>query len=231
MSPPAGTGQTAASDSQEWDDHREDPHAIDDDDLLAELDDKLELSGIRERRLEELRNQVAKTQRMSDDLHGRYVEIKEEKKLINITAKAKTAVVHFFHPDFERCKTMDRRLEQLSSKYFSSRFLRVDVANVPWLVDKLQIKVLPCVVGFLDGVSKERIVGFEGITGSSNKEINMTALENRLQKSGIIKEEDSHPHLGAAPSSLNSAPIRSNLASKIIRQDDRDTDDGSDWDD
>jgi hypothetical protein len=59
MSPPAGTGQTAASDSQEWDDHGEDPHAIDDDDLLAELDDKLELSGIRERRLEELRNQLS----------------------------------------------------------------------------------------------------------------------------------------------------------------------------
>jgi hypothetical protein len=31
-------------------------------------------------------HRVAKTQRMSDDLHGRYVEIKEEKKLINITA-------------------------------------------------------------------------------------------------------------------------------------------------
>lgn len=227
----AGTGQTAASGSEEeWDEHREDPHAIDDDDLLAELDDKLELSGIRERRLEELRKEVAKTQRMSDDLHGRYVEIKEEKKLINITAKAKTAVVHFFHPDFERCKTMDRRLEQLSSKYFSTRFLRVDVANVPWLVDKLQIKVLPCVVAFLDGVSKERIVGFEGIAGESNKDINMAALENRLKKSGII-QEDSHPHLGAAPLSLNAAPKGSNLAKKIIRQDDRDTDEGSDWDD
>ncbi|KAH9463090.1 hypothetical protein Pst134EA_015176 [Puccinia striiformis f. sp. tritici] len=131
-------------------------HEVDDDDLLAQLDDNFELSGLRERRLEELRKEVSKSQEMSEDNHGRYVEVKQEKKLIQITAKAKTSVVHFFHPDFERCKTMDKKLEELSFKYFATRFLRVDVANVPWLVEKLQVKVLPCVVGFLDGVSKDR---------------------------------------------------------------------------
>lgn len=28
------------------------------------------------------------------------------------------------------------------------------MANVPFLVTKLEIKVLPCVVGFVDGLSK-----------------------------------------------------------------------------
>lgn len=126
---------------------------------------------------------------MSEDNHGRYIEIKEEKEVIQITAKAKLSVVHFFHEDFEKCKTMDQKLDELSSKYFSTRFLRVNVANVPWLVTRLEIKVLPCVVGFLDGVLKERIIGFEGITDKSSNEINLLALESRLKLAGVVVDE------------------------------------------
>lgn len=84
---------------------------------------------------------------------------------------------------------MDQKLDELSSKYFSTRFLRVNVANVPWLVTRLEIKVLPCVVGFLDGVLKERIIGFEGITDKSSNEINLLALESRLKLAGVVVDE------------------------------------------
>lgn len=47
-------------------------------------------------------------------------------------------------------------IQKLAPKYFSTRFLRVFVENVPWLVEKLGIKVLPCVVVFIDGVTKSR---------------------------------------------------------------------------
>ncbi|MBW0468321.1 hypothetical protein O181_008036 [Austropuccinia psidii MF-1] len=157
------------------------------DDFLDKLDDDFELLGFREQRLDQLRREIAKNQQMREDHHGRYLEIKDEKELIKITANTNMAVVHFFHTDFERCKLMDQYLEQLASKFFSTRFLKVDVANVPWLVTKLSIKVLPCVIGFLDGVTKERIVGFEGITGESSKDINSAALELKLKQAGVIK--------------------------------------------
>jgi len=195
---------------------------MDDAELLAQLDDDFELSGLRERRLEELRREAAKTQQMALDDHGRYMEIKDEKKLIQLTAKAGRSVVHFFHPDFERCKTMDTKLEALASQYFQTLFVRVDVANVPWLVEKLHIKVLPCVVGFLDGVSKERIVGFEGIAAQSSKEINMAALESRLKQAGIIKDE---ANKGVAHAHHRERPERSTAK---IRQH---SDGESDWDD
>lgn len=82
-------------------------------------------------------------------------------------------VVHFYHPNFKRCEIMDKHLavgcfparivylittytQKLAPKYFSTRFFRVFVENVPWLVEKLGIKVLPCVICFVDGVSKDR---------------------------------------------------------------------------
>ena len=48
--------------------------------------------------------------------------------------------------------------QAIAPRYFSTRFIRVFVENVPWLVEKLAIKVLPCVICFVGGVSKDRCV-------------------------------------------------------------------------
>ena len=40
---------------------------------------------------------------------------------------------------------------------------RVDVKDSPFLVEKLGARVLPCVIGFIDGQSVGRVVGFEGL--------------------------------------------------------------------
>ena len=86
-------------------------------------------------------------------------------------------VIHFYHSKFKRCEIMDKHLavswnkspalasyltdlQKLAPKYFNTRFLRVFVENIPWLVEKLSIKVLPCVICFVDGVTKDRYVVF-----------------------------------------------------------------------
>jgi hypothetical protein len=46
--------------------------------------------------------------------------------------------------------------QKLAPKYFSTLFIRVFVENVPWLVERLGIKVLPCLMTFMNGVSKDK---------------------------------------------------------------------------
>ena len=46
--------------------------------------------------------------------------------------------------------------QTLAAKHFSTLFIKADVANVPFLVEKLEIRVLPCVICFVDGTTKER---------------------------------------------------------------------------
>jgi hypothetical protein len=47
-------------------------------------------------------------------------------------------------------------MQKLAPKYYNTRFIRVFVERVPWLVEKLGVKVLPCVICFVEGVSKDR---------------------------------------------------------------------------
>ncbi|GJN91495.1 hypothetical protein Rhopal_004518-T1 [Rhodotorula paludigena] len=148
---------------------REDSDSDDSDALLEdlenELDNDFDLGGFREKRMRELQAQLDAAQRSRDSGYGRYQEIKVEKDVIATTAKTGRSVVHFFHRDFRRCRIMDAHLEKLAAKHTDTLFLRADVANVPFLVNKLEIKVLPCVIGFVDGVSKMKLVGFEELPG------------------------------------------------------------------
>jgi len=81
---------------------------------------------------------------------------------------------------------MDKHLTKLAPKYPTTLFFRAFVENVPWLVEKLGIKVLPCVICFVDGVTKDRLVGFEELGNEDS--FNTAVLELRLSQSGVIQK-------------------------------------------
>lgn len=94
--------------------------------------------------------------------------------------------------------------QTLAQKHTTTRFLRVDVANVPFLVVKLEIKVLPQIICFENGITKDkydhlhanmrdsltraisrRIIGFDTV-GESTDNFTTAQLELRLSQSGVI---------------------------------------------
>ena len=76
-------------------------------------------------------------------------------------------------------------MKALAPKHFDTRFLRINVENAPFLVTKLKIQVLPCVLAFLNGISTDRIVGFEGL-GYSEDTFTTRDLETRLLGAGVL---------------------------------------------
>ena len=83
----------------------------DEDALIAALEDDSELDAFREQRLQQLHAEYSRAQQLKASEHGTYTEIKDEKALMDITTSTKLCVVHFFKPDFNRCRIMDTHLE------------------------------------------------------------------------------------------------------------------------
>ncbi|KAL1761029.1 thioredoxin-like protein [Schizophyllum commune] len=140
----------------------------DEDAIFAELEAEIENdddAATREKGMAILRSEMERVKQMQENHYGQYTEIQDEKEVIRITA----------------CK--------LAPKYYNTRFFRVFVENIPWLVEKLQIKVLPCVIVFADGVTKDRLVGFEEL--GNNDAFDTAALELRLSMSGVLKKPGS----------------------------------------
>ncbi|KAH8725252.1 thioredoxin-like protein [Phaeosphaeriaceae sp. PMI808] len=166
----------------------------DEDALIAALEDDTELDAFREQRLQQLHAEFDKARRLKANEHGTYSEIKDEKALMDITTSTKLCVVHFFKSDFNRCRIMDTHLESLAPSHYEARILKINVDNCPFLVTKLGIQVLPCVLAFIDGVGVDRIVGFEGL-GKTSDSFTTRDLEARLIRAEVfarnkVTEED-----------------------------------------
>ncbi|KAL4081650.1 hypothetical protein V8B97DRAFT_1913636 [Scleroderma yunnanense] len=135
--------------------------------IFAELEAEIENddnASLRERGLGHLRRQASELKHMQENAYGTYSEITDEKEAIRSS----------------------QVIKKLAPKYFATRFLRVFVENVPWLVQRLAIKVLPCVICFIDGVMKDRLIGFEELGNSDAFET--AALELRLSQSGVLQK-------------------------------------------
>lgn len=173
--------------------------SVDDDALFASLENEDD-SAYRSQRIEQLNADLAsaKAQQPSTATvyhtseNNLYPTLTTDQSVLETTTQAHRCVLHFAHPDFTRCAVMDEHLRQLASRHYEVRFARVDVRDTPFVVEKLNIRVLPCVVGFKDGVGVERVLGFEGL-GSGGKDgadqISSVVLEKRLLWKGVLVRE------------------------------------------
>ncbi|KAF9977886.1 hypothetical protein BGZ73_004482 [Actinomortierella ambigua] len=167
------------------DDHNKE---LDDDELFEELEnDDFGMGSLREQRMEELREEIERRKMMVENDHGQYKEMTVEKELMETTTKTKCCVIHFYHSDFRRCMIVDRHLETLAKKHYKTKFMKIKVENAPFLVEKLQVKVLPCVMSFVDGSAVDKMIGFEELGNTDN--FSTAMLEMRLKGVGVIEDE------------------------------------------
>ena len=87
---------------------------------------------------------------------------------------------------FDEVENRANKRQSLAPKHFDTRFLKMNVDNAPFLVTKLKIQVLPCVLAFVNGLSVDRIVGFEGL-GYTPDTFTTKDLEQRFLSSGVIQ--------------------------------------------
>ncbi|KAJ2543163.1 hypothetical protein EV175_006000 [Coemansia sp. RSA 1933] len=159
--------------------------ALSDDELLDELENDPELERLREARLDQLKREIDHVRSLRARGHGEYAEILKEEDMVNLVGKESKGVAHFTHPQFARCKILDKHLRTLAPHHFETRFASINVEKCPFLVKKFQIRVLPCVLAIVDGRVADRLVGFEEF--GNNDKFTTETLEKRLAKSGVIQ--------------------------------------------
>lgn len=226
-------------------------HEIDDDALFDALETEDD-SAYRASRIEQLNAEFASAQNNSATLSstggalpttlredGLYPTLKSDQALLDFTTQAHRCVIHFAHPDFARCNTMDNHIRTLAACHHEVPFARIDVRDAPFVVEKIKIRVLPCVIGFKDGVAVERVIGFEGL-GSGGRDgtdgFSTATLEKRLLWKGILaqtklKTGDGDSLQSDADSEADEPGPRKTIRSGNARyRSGHDDDDDDDWD-
>lgn len=150
-------------------------------------DDLDDIEALRARRRQQMKEKFDKQQEYKALGHGEYDEIQEEQFLKTVTSSHR-CVVHFYHRQFQKCKVMDMHLRKCAKKFMGTRIVTLDAEKSPFFVEKLGIRTLPCAIVFVDGVAKDRQVGFDGLTDGGD-EFSTVQLAWRLKEWGGIEED------------------------------------------
>lgn len=166
-----------------------------DDEIFAALESESE-HIYRDARINQLNAELASTknnhsQKQSSSIltNEIYPTLRNDQAVLDFTTRSSKCLVHFAHPDFARCTVMDTRMGELANVHFDVSCARVDVRDTPFIAEKLGIRVLPCVIGFKDGVGAARVVGFEGLEARGFDGVegfDVRVLEKRLVATGIL---------------------------------------------
>jgi thiol-disulfide isomerase/thioredoxin len=163
------------------------------------LDDDPVLDGIRQRRIQELRQlAVTKASHLANG-HGQYRTISQDEFLPECASTSSEYVaVHFFHREFQRCDIMDHHLKRIAEQHTTCKFVRMDAEKAPFFVTKLNIKTLPTVLVFRNGKTTDRLIGFEGLLPEDEKDPDTwetRRLQEWLSKTGAIDYKPSNEEL------------------------------------
>ncbi len=125
-----------------------------------------DIDSLLQRRLVEMKKQALKRREFLALGHDEYTEVNETEFLGVVTA-SKRCVVHFYLPEFQACKILDMHLRRLCKGMIGCRFVKVNATKCQFFISKLNVKVLPTLIAFTDGVAKKRMTGFDELGGSN----------------------------------------------------------------
>lgn len=164
----------------------------DNEDSFSDLDeDDVDLASFRAKRLMQMRKlkSMRKTFQSYAHLgHGEYSQINQDEFLPAVQA-SKYCLVHFSHPDYERCKIIDMHLSKLAKIHYNTRVIKIDGPKAPFFVAKLAVHCLPTLIFLKNGKVIHRMIGFQGVGGVDD--FKTSELETYIKKHGLFKDRKS----------------------------------------
>lgn len=156
------------------------------DQLLEDIDNEDIFTRYREQRLQEISERLKEAEKnVTLKSYGQLETIDDESRLIKLSNDTDKIVIHFQLDNFSKCQIMNDKLLEISREYLNVKFVKVNVDKCPFLVTKLNIKILPFVVGYISGIEKLRLVGFSKL-GNKADDFEIDALKIQLENSGFI---------------------------------------------
>ena len=177
----------------------------DEDDLFAQLEAEVEANpDLHSKRLQDLKDHLDSAKGAQSHayktIRPSITTLKTDDEVLRFTTEQPRAILHFFHSDFTRCSIMDQHIAAIVEAQSTHRdsedgevsWGRVDVGHAPFVVERMSIRVLPCVIAFRDGVAAGRVVGFEGLLWDRHAREDGTettrALEERLVEWKVLRQ-------------------------------------------
>jgi len=186
-----------------------------------------EMEELREKRLNQLKKYEEQKREWLHKGHGQYNEVPGDKEFFAETKDSPRLVCHFYRDSTFRCKIVDKHLAILAPKHIETKFLKVNAERCHFLIEKLNVRVLPTILLVKDGKFVDRIIGFDDLGG--HDEFTTEMMEWRIARAGVINYSgDLSIPPGQAARKSNTTILKKSIRSRRDMDDDEDSEDDDD---
>lgn len=188
--------------------------------------DEDDFHAIQKKRLEDLKKGHKLRKEWMELGHGEYSEVANEREFFDECKKSKNVVCHFYRESTFRCKIVDKHFQILAPKHLEAKFIKLNVEKCPFLVERLNIRILPTIYVAVNNKSVCHIRGFTEL--GNTDEFSTEMLEWRLGQTKVINYDGEMPIAGPGGPSRNKINVIK--STKTIRQNsDEESDEEDDW--
>jgi hypothetical protein len=138
-------------------------HALD-----AEID-KMEnlneddFARIRRQRIEQMKEAAVEKEQWRRNDHGVLTTVSDQKEFFDACKKSKRVVCLFFRDSNKWCDVLSNHMQVLAEKHMEAKFLKVNAENSPFLVERLNVWMMPTIVCCKEGKVHRQFNGLDEI--------------------------------------------------------------------
>lgn len=98
--------------------------------------------------------------------HGELQEVADQPEFFKaMNGESKRVVCHFYTKTNRYCPIVDEHLRKFANEHLETRVIRINAEKAPYLVEKLQVVVMPTILLALDGKVQHMIEGLSELGG------------------------------------------------------------------
>mmetsp|Transcript_30854 Transcript_30854/g.31399 ORF Transcript_30854/g.31399 Transcript_30854/m.31399 type:complete len:226 (+) Transcript_30854:151-828(+) len=137
------------------------------DEQLKQLEnmDEDSFEALRQKRKQNLIKQMKQQEEWKQIGHGRVMEIADTKEFFAVAKRSPRIVAHFYRGITPRCEIVDAHFQRLAPRHLETLFVKIDAEKHPFLVERLNIIVLPTLTLIINGKTEHAIIGFDEFGG------------------------------------------------------------------
>ena len=120
-----------------------------------------ELDILRDRRKASMRKLQKQKEEWRAKGHGEYSELSEQKEFFAEVKGSARVMIHFYRSASIRCNIIDRHMSDCAKRHLETKFMKIDAEKSPYLVEHLNIWMMPSILLVQNGQVKHCISGFD----------------------------------------------------------------------
>jgi len=142
------------------------------DDEIERIDNMGEedFARIRKARLEEMKAKALEKEQWRRNDHGSLAMITDQKEFFEAAKKSKRVICLFYRDGNKWCDVLSTHFQVLAQKHMEAKFCKVNAENSPFLVERLNIWMMPTIICCKDGKVHRQFNGLDEIDPSGKFE-------------------------------------------------------------